>query len=81
MGESVKNEDGDVVVVRLQKTLGAEARRWDLVYDSGGPMEGFQQGVIKIRFISSKDVSGFSGENGLRVAAGRPAGKLWQLPR
>lgn len=48
MGESVKNEDGDVVVVRLQKTLGAEARRWDLFYNSGGPMEGFQQGVIKI---------------------------------
>lgn len=34
MGESVKS---------------AEARRWDLFYDSGGgPMEGFQQGVIKI---------------------------------
>lgn len=47
MWESVKSEDGDVVVVRLQKTLGAEARMWDLFYDSGGAMEGFQQGVIK----------------------------------
>lgn len=34
------------MVVRLRKALGAEARRWDLFYDSGGPMEGFQQGIL-----------------------------------
>lgn len=44
----VQNKDGDVVVVRLQKALPAESRRWGLFYDSGEPMEGFKQRNVKI---------------------------------
>lgn len=40
-------------------------------------MESFKQRDVKVSFMSSEELSGFSGENGLRgvrVAAGRPVG-------